>query len=143
MGEKERSVVDKNLPRLQKGLNAKNVMKHLKRSGVVDDKEEEFIMKKKGGKSTKEDQVVALLDVLKGRTDGFTVLVTALAQSKSQDHLAKELLQDSTFTPQGEYLSLIYWTPHNHLLSLSYSFLFINIVVVPYTAYPECPTIPI
>ena len=102
MTRKERNVLDSNMPRLEKILNAKNVLKHLRRTGEVGAQEEEAILKAKSGKASKGEQVSTLVDYLKQRPGGFTILLTALLQSKSQEHVATELLKDANFTGAGE-----------------------------------------
>lgn len=72
-------------------------------SWVLDEDDVENVKLPNGERSTRETQVQVLLDILKRRECGLKHFIKALLRSKTQDYLARELLEDEHFTEIGRF----------------------------------------
>ena len=101
MDARDRSVLDRHLPRLKQCLEPAKLLRYLERFSIFDEDDVELVREEKI-KTSRENQVETFVDILKRREHGFRYLLKALLTSKVQDFLARELLQDDVYNEEGK-----------------------------------------
>lgn len=94
------AVIDRHYSRLQQCLEPTKLLRYLETSGVLDEDDVETIREEKR-KTSRENQVATFIDVMKRREHGFRHFLQALLNSKVQDFLARELLEDDVYDEEG------------------------------------------
>lgn len=106
-------MLERHFSRLQQCLEPSKLLRHLETVGVIDEDDVETIREEKK-KTSRENQVIVFVDIIKRRENGLRHLLQALLKSKVQDFLARELLEDDVYDEEGKYVVLL----NLHLLTV-------------------------